>query len=80
MQWYDLVEVRFRRGENRRFPVARLAAARAGYPDVPTYLWATGQVTEWCEEIPQAEFEMIRRAEQVRHELLSKAAGVPVYD
>ncbi len=64
----SFVEVRFLKGENQRFFGAREKAKSAGYPDVVTYLRSTGQVNEWCEEVPQELVEMYLKAEACRRE------------
>jgi len=67
----DVVEVRFHKGENRRFsvPLKDDRGRRGGYPDVPTYLFFTGQVNCWCEEIPQKEFEEFNIAQKLRADI-----------
>jgi len=62
----NFVEMRFLKGENRRFFGAREAAKKNGYPDVATYLRSTGQVNEWCEEVPQELVEVSLKAEECR--------------
>jgi hypothetical protein len=77
------VQVRFYSGNTRRFYGAREEAKSKGYPDVPTYLMATGQVKAWCEEVPEEQVRTELLAEQCRLEtqrssfLLSRV--VPVY-
>lgn len=68
-----IIEVRFIRGPNRRFAVSRGAIRKAGYPDVPTYLRATGQVDGWCEEIPREELHLYLTAEALRVECVRRA-------
>lgn len=70
----DIVEVKFLKGEPKRFVGARKEAREAGYPDVPTYLRATDKVNRWCKLTPDDELETILQAEKVRVECL-KAAG-----
>jgi hypothetical protein len=60
------VEVRFYSGNTRRFYGAREEAKSKGYPDVPTYLMATGQVKAWCEEVPEEQVRTELFAEQCR--------------
>lgn len=62
----SILEIRPRKGENKRFFGAREAAKREGYPDVYTYLRATGQVNEWHEEVPESETTMVLKAENAR--------------
>ena len=62
----NFVEVRFRSGRTQRFQGARDAAKRSGYPDVPSYLLATGQVSGWCEEVSEAEVAIQLKAEECR--------------
>jgi hypothetical protein len=64
-----IVEVRFLKGENRRFFGAREDAKKLGYPDVVTYLRATGQVNQWCEEVPEQQVETQIKAEECRQQI-----------
>ncbi len=70
------VEVRFYSGNTQRFTGAREAAKAAGYPDVPTYLQATGQVKAWCEEVPEEEVRTKLQAEQCRLDCLAMAQRI----
>lgn len=67
----DFAEVRFRAGWNKRFFNANIAAHKAGYPDVVSYLKATGQVIGECEEVPRSQIETELKAEELRHNLKS---------
>ena len=64
-----MTEVRFLKGENKRFPNAKQAAKNAGYPDVPTYLLFTGQVDCCCEEISDEEKNEQLLADQARRQI-----------
>jgi len=64
-----MVQVRFLKGENKRFPNAKQAAKNAGYPDVFTYLRSTGQVDCCCEEISDEEKNEQLLADQARRQI-----------
>lgn len=72
----SFVEMRFLKGENRRFYGAREAAKMYGYPDVATYLHSTGQVQEWCEEVPQELVDTYLKAEECRSQIRNRI-GTP---
>lgn len=65
-----ITEVRFYGGKTQRFLNAKQAAKRNGYPDVPTYLRSTGQVSGWCEELTDQELETQLAAERARSKTL----------
>ena len=67
-----MTEVRFLKGENRRFPNAKQAAKNAGYPDVATYLLFTGQVDCWCEELSDEEYNEQLLADQARRQIAAR--------
>ena len=71
-----MAAIKFRTGEPQVFPGARKEAKERGYPDVPTYLWATGQVDQYCEEVPQEEVDQYNRAQQARLECLRIARSL----
>ena len=66
---HTILEVRFLKGANRRFFGARVAAKEQGYPDVVTYLRATGRVNRWCEEVPDQQVETQIKAEECRQQI-----------
>lgn len=68
------VEMRFLKGENKRFFGAREAAKENGYPDVATYLRSTGRVNKWCEEVPEETVKMLLKAEECRASCINKQA------
>ena len=49
-------------GEMKRFDNAHNEAKEKGYPDVMTYLYATGQIEGWCELATDEEALMYERA------------------
>lgn len=65
----QILEVRFLKGANRRFFGARVAAKNQGYPDVVTYLRATGRVNRWCEEVLDQQVETAIKAEECRQQI-----------
>ena len=67
-----MTEVRFLKGENKRFPNAKQAAKNAGYPDVFTYLRSTGQVDCWCEELSDEEYNVQLLADQARKQIAQR--------
>ena len=72
----EIVEVRFRTGKNQRFIGAREAAKSQGYPDVISYLRSTGQVNNWCEEIPEEEIKESLKVEECRLKTLRISAAM----
>jgi len=67
-----MTELRFLKGENRRFLNAKSAANNAGYPDVATYLRFTGQVDCWCEELSDEEYNVQLLADQARKQIAQR--------
>lgn len=78
VQTIPFVEMRFAKGENRRFFGAREAAKKAGYPDVATYLRFTGQVNEWCEEVPEEQVRIYLKAKECRQQTLRAGMNHPL--
>lgn len=68
----QFVEVRFHGGKTQRFFGAQKEAKDRGYPDVPTYLRATGQINQWCEVVPIEEIQQFEKAEQARRIIKAK--------
>jgi hypothetical protein len=69
----QFVQVRFYSGNTRRFPISKEEIKKKGYPDVPTYLYATGQVKGWCEEVSEKEIQTELLAEKESLECQRKA-------
>ena len=67
-----MTELRFLKGENRRFLNAKSAANNAGYPDVATHLRFTGQVDCWCEELSDEEYNVQLLADQARKQIAQR--------
>ncbi len=65
------VYMRFFGGEIQRFD-SSVRELSKGYPDIYTYLRATGKVNCWCEEVPEELAAELEAARTVREKLRVK--------